>query len=760
MRKNLNISGDAYIALAKEYMLGSSECYADRKKVVLNLKKAHELGNPRGSFYYALQFFEGSGVDKDIKFAETLVGDVLDVLERKAGEEQAEFIVILADMYSFGLGKPQSYEQAMVHYLRAANLGNLEAMCNLGYMHSVGQGTEKDLEKSFYWYLKSAEAGYLHSMRDVGQTYYFGIGTTIDYKEAVKWFKRASELNYSHATCDLALCYLEGHGVEKNLAKTAELYLLALKQEESRTLRDLIAHSIDVEELLSNGKIKFIKRDKIDVIDRNNFANGTIIINASIRSIEPSIFYTCKNIIKFFVEKENSYFKAYGGVLYSKNGETLIRFPPGSPITEYIVPNHVKHIGTHAFQNCRNLQSVKLHNCIETIGDCAFDDCKSIENVELPLTLKCIGAWAFHACDRIKELFIPPGLTEIGLYAFGSCESLKKITVSSENPNYASKDGNLYTKDLSVLLQYAIGKTEKLFALPKKTQIIAFRAFSDAFRLECIDVCSAVKIEEKAFYWCLNLKEVLLDSACIIDGKKVFDKTAKDFSLVHKKHGKTILLTDIHGHLRLDFAREKLSKQKLQEEDVIIILGDAGIVWQESMRADIKEFYLSLPCDVLFLDGNHENFDLLNQMKTVKRYGGIVHEVLSNVFHLLRGQAYLVNGKKCFVFGGAYSIKRENNSSPVCTWVSELPNEDEYRLGLKTAEENENNFDLILTHQAPRSLLDAIDYTYSNVETQLLDYLERFKQEVNFDVWYFGHIHKDLQKGKFISLYENCEVIE
>jgi len=758
--KDKYMPGDAYIALAKEYMLGGIERYANRKKVVLNLRKAHELSNQRGSFYYALQFFEGSGVDKDIKFAETTVNAVLPDLESKAAAGQAEYIVILADMYSFGLVKPQSYEQAMVHYLRAADLGNLEAMCDLGYMYSAGQGTEKDLEKSFYWYLKSAELGYLHSMRDVGQAYYFGIGTDVDYKKAVEWFSRASKLNYSHATCDLALCYLKGHGVKKNLTKAAKAYLLALKQDESRAVRDLIAHLIDVEELLSNSKIKFINRDKIDVVDRNNFMNGTIVINAHISSIETSIFYKYTDIIKFFVEKENLYFKAYGGVLYSKNGETLLRFPLGSPITEFVVPNHVKHIGEYAFQNCRNLQSVKLHDRIETIGNSSFDDCKSITQIELPPSLKCIGSWAFHACDKIEELQIPAGLMEIGWYAFGSCESLKRIVVSPDNPNYTSKNGNLYTKDLAVLLQYSIGKVERLFVLPKETKTIAFRAFSDAFRLEYVDAYSAVNIQEKAFYYCASLKEVLLERACKIDGKEVFDKTAEGFSVIHRKHGRTILLADIHGHLRLDFAREKLNKLKLQAEDVVVILGDAGIVWQEPMRTDIKEFYLSLPCDVLFLDGNHENFDLLNEMKTVTRYGCLTHEVLPNVFHLLRGQAYLINGKKCFVFGGAYSIKRENNSSSVHTWKSELPNADEYHLGLKTVSENENCFDFILTHQAPRSLLDAIDYVYASAETKFLDYLEELKKEVIFDKWYFGHIHKDFQEEKFICLYENCEVIE
>jgi TPR repeat protein/glycosyltransferase involved in cell wall biosynthesis/predicted phosphodiesterase len=758
--KERYLPSDEYINLAKGYMLGNIGHFGNRKKAVENFKIAHELENIRGSFYYALQFFEGSGVAKDIPFAISIANEILQKIEHMANDGQAEYILILADMYSFGLGKPQSFKKAGEYYITAAELGNFEAMCDLGYMYSVGQGVEKDLAKSFYWYEKSANGGYLHSMRDVGQCYYFGLGTEIDYAEAVKWFEKASKQNYSHATCDLARCYLEGLGVEKSLIKAAEAYLLAIKQDHARAVRDLIAHSIDVEELLKNGQIKFLERDKIESIDCNNFADGTLIINAKIRTIESSIFYNHTDIIKFFAEKENPYYKTYAGVLYSKDGETLVHFPLGSPITEFVVPDHVKHIGAHAFQNCRNLQSVILHNRIETIGDSAFDDCKNMTHIQLPLSVKNIGAWAFHGCDKIEEFRLSENLTKIGQYAFGSCERLKRIVVSSDNPNYASNDWNLYTKDLSTLLQYAIGKSEKLFALLQETKMIAFRAFSDAFRLEYVDATPAVRIEEKAFYWCSNLKEILLDETCIIEGHEVFNNTANEFKKIYRKRGRIILLADVHGHLRLDLLKEKLGKLSLKAKDIVVILGDAGIVWQEPMRDDVKTFYSNLPCDVLFVDGNHENFDLLYKMRTATRYGDVVHEVLPNVFHLLRGKAYLINGKKCFVFGGAYSMKKEDNSSPVQIWDAELPSKEEYCAGEKTVIQNEKKFDFILSHQAPKSLLDKIGYSYAKKETELLCYLEKLKNSISFDCWYFGHIHKDFKNEKFVCLYESYEVIE
>jgi DNA repair exonuclease SbcCD nuclease subunit len=313
---------------------------------------------------------------------------------------------------------------------------------------------------------------------------------------------------------------------------------------------------------------------------------------------------------------------------------------------------------------------------------------------------------------------------------------------------------------MKLLLQYAIGKKEKLFALLPETKTISFRAFSDAYNLEYVDACPVEKIEEKAFYFCSKLRKLLVNANCEISGEKVFEHTTDNFASSFSRRGRIILFADIHGHIRLDFLSEKLKNLKINAEDVIIILGDAGIVWQIPMRDDVREFYSALTCDVLFLDGNHENYDILGNLKKVERYGAEVHEVLSNVFHLIRGNAYLINGKKCFVFGGAYSIKRETDSSPVQTWAEELPNAKEYKRGLDTIFENENKFDIILTHQSPKSILDEIAYNYSLNETELLDYLERIRSDVKFDHWYFGHIHKDIKKEKITGLYNNYEAIE
>lgn len=64
------------------------------------------------------------------------------------------------------------------------------------------------------------------------------------------------------------------------------------------------------------------------------------------------------------------------------------------------------------------------------------------------------------------------------------------------------------------------------------------------------------------------------------------------------------------------------------------------------------------------MDGNHENFDLINEYPVEEWCGGKVHiircdkEGKPKIIHLMRGQVFEIEGKKIFTVGGAYSIDK------------------------------------------------------------------------------------------------------
>ena len=95
---------------------------------------------------------------------------------------------------------------------------------------------------------------------------------------------------------------------------------------------------------------------------------------------------------------------------------------------------------------------------------------------------------------------------------------------------------------------------------------------------------------------------------------------------------------DTHGD------RERLSKlnlMKLREGDTLIVCGDFGFLWDNGKRE--QKFLRDLgkrKYNICFIDGTHENFDLLNTYEISEWNGGKVHKIYGNLYHLLRGQIF------------------------------------------------------------------------------------------------------------------------
>ena len=73
---------------------------------------------------------------------------------------------------------------------------------------------------------------------------------------------------------------------------------------------------------------------------------------------------------------------------------------------------------------------------------------------------------------------------------------------------------------------------------------------------------------------------------------------------------------DTHGDIDFKKLKVYFAHRYSSPKDVLIILGDAGIIWNKS--EEYTSDYSLLGPTVLFIDGNHENFDLLNKFPVVE----------------------------------------------------------------------------------------------------------------------------------------------
>lgn len=200
-------------------------------------------------------------------------------------------------------------------------------------------------------------------------------------------------------------------------------------------------------------------------------------------------------------------------------------------------------------------------------------------------------------------------------------------------------------------------------------------------------------------------------------------------------------------HIPVDIQKlsaKRFPQQKeMTKKDYVIICGDFGGVWDGSNEEKYWIKWLkNKNFTTLFIDGNHENFDMLYSLPIVELCGGTAHKIDNGIYHLIRGEAYMIDGKKIFVFGGADSHDKEYRMERRNWWCAEMPNEQEYSNAEKNLKKNNFEVDYVITHCAPTSVQNAIAPTYE--ENKLTDFFESIKNKLIFKKWFFGHYHKDV----------------
>lgn len=199
--------------------------------------------------------------------------------------------------------------------------------------------------------------------------------------------------------------------------------------------------------------------------------------------------------------------------------------------------------------------------------------------------------------------------------------------------------------------------------------------------------------------------------------------------------------------------------RNLKKGDILIICGDFGFIWNNSKQEQkILKSLTKKKYNICFLDGTHENFDLLNDYEVSEWNGGKVHHIGGNVYHLMRGQIFDIEDLKIFTMGGGESpdidMRFENDA-----WSrNEIPTQIELLEGANNIEQAGCKVDVIVTHEPP-SKIKAFLMLKSNERTRvtaLNAYFEQLSASCEFDKWYFGSMHMDKHiSSTHIAVFNN-----
>lgn len=147
---------------------------------------------------------------------------------------------------------------------------------------------------------------------------------------------------------------------------------------------------------------------------------SSVFIPATVTSIGRFAFRCCK-FLATVTFAEGSQLKSIGVSAFSGTDSA-------HPIFKEIqIPYSVETIGTNAFHNCQDLESITLPASLETIESSAFSSCRKLSEIRLPTSLKAIQSYVFDDCSSLKTVSYD-----------GSLEQWSKINVAKGFLGYSS----------------------------------------------------------------------------------------------------------------------------------------------------------------------------------------------------------------------------------------------------------------------------------------------------------------------------------
>lgn len=210
----------------------------------------------------------------------------------------------------------------------------------------------------------------------------------------------------------------------------------------------------------------------VHYIGSNAFANcknlTSITIPSTVLSIESDTFWNNTSLLSINVDPANQNYSSENGVLFNKQKTRLIAYPIGQTENSYLIPSTITCIGQNAFANSINLSIIYISSSVASIESAAFFNVSNLTN----------------------------------------------ISVSEDNPFYASEDGILFNKQKTNLILYPKGKTMTTYLIPLSVTNIVQNAFENCHNLTSITIpYSVTSIDPLSFWNNVNLTNIIVDEA-------------------------------------------------------------------------------------------------------------------------------------------------------------------------------------------------------------------------------------------------------
>ncbi len=230
---------------------------------------------------------------------------------------------------------------------------------------------------------------------------------------------------------------------------------------------------------------------KVVGIGENAFTQGmftTVTMPNSVTTIGEKAFYMCRNMESITLSDNLTTIGDYA--FYYCDHLKSLKIPDGvTEISEYMLyaclgletltlPKNLYEICDYGLYACESLKTLSIPDSVVGIANYAMYDCLGLTELTLPKSLRALGAYSLYKCTGLKTIKIPADVTSVGDGSFLDCTGIEKFTVDAANTTYCTKDGILYSKDMTEFVCFPRGRKETSFSVPVGVTKISGEALS------------------------------------------------------------------------------------------------------------------------------------------------------------------------------------------------------------------------------------------------------------------------------------------
>ena len=223
---------------------------------------------------------------------------------------------------------------------------------------------------------------------------------------------------------------------------------------------------------------------------------------------------------------------------------------------------------------------------------------------------------------------------------------------------------------------------------------------------------------------------------------------------------------DIHG--KVTKVLNAVKNCGITRNDVIVILGDAGINYGGNDRGDacVKRTLNDTGITIFSIHGNHERRPAsIPTYKTKEWRGGTVwfEEDYPNLLFAKDGCIFDLEGRRTMVIGGAYSVDKFFRLETGAKWFPDEQPSPEIRIQVENALEAEGwQIDQVISHTCPAKFTPIEAFIpwldQSTVDRSTEEWLDAIEDKLTYQRWLCGHWHIDKAVGDFRFVMEDVVV--